>query len=174
MPLDQKTLGYLVMAVVIAGVLVLRLRRMSRARPLKLERLWILPAILTVGAAAMLVQLPPHPRDWPWIAAAFVIGAGLGWLRGSMMAIEIDPETHALNTRAAPAAVVFILALFAIRFGLRQALTTNAGAWHLSAALLTDAFILFAVGLLGVQRLEMAIRARRLLSAARQAKLAAS
>jgi hypothetical protein len=169
-PFDPRTLNYLVAAVVVAGVLLLRLRRMGRSRPLKLERLWILPATLVAGAVAAMVQLPPHPGDWPWLAAALAVGAGLGWVRGGMMAIAVDPETHALNTRASPAAVVFLLVLFALRYGLRGALVSNASAWHLSAALVTDAFILFAVGLLGVQRIEMAIRARRLLAAARRAR----
>jgi hypothetical protein len=167
---DQKTLNYILLAVVVGGLMIVRMRRMSRTQPLKLERLWILPAVLLVGAVAALIQLPPHPQDWPWLVAALAVGAGLGWIRGSMMAITIEADTHALNTRASPAAIVLLLAVFALRFGLRAALARNAGAWHIGAALITDAFILFAVGLLCVQRVEMAIRAMRLLGATREAK----
>jgi hypothetical protein len=168
--MDPKLVGYLVGAVVIVGVMYLRIRKVSRVQPLKLERLWILPAVLVVGAAAALAQLPPHPQDWPWLIAALLVGAGLGWVRGSMMSIAVDADTHALNTRASPAAIVFLLLLFVLRFGLRRVLAENAGAWHVSAALVTDAFILFVAGLLSVQRVEMAIRARKLLAAAREAK----
>jgi hypothetical protein len=87
-----------------------------------------------------------------------------------MMEITVDPQTHALNMRASPAAIIFLVALLLIRFGLRAALATESHAWGLKAALITDGFILFALGLLGVQRLEMALRARRLLGEARTAR----
>jgi hypothetical protein len=166
---EQKILIYVLVAVAVAGLMAWRFRRMSQVRPLKLEQLWILPAILAAGAAYALIQAPPHPQDWPWLIAATLVGAGLGWVRGSMMAITVDAETHTLFFRASPAAIVLLVALVVLRFGLRAAVVQNAGAWHVGPALITDAFILFAVGLLGVARIEMAIRARRLLAAAREA-----
>jgi hypothetical protein len=167
---QSRLITYAVMAVVVAGLMFLRMRRMSKAQPLKLERLWIVPAILAVAVAIALSQAPPKGSDWLWLALALVVGGGFGWLRGSTMAIAVDEETHALNVRASPAGMVFLVVLLAVRFGLRSALTSNASTLHLSVALITDASLMFAVGLLSVQRVEMAIRARRLLAVARAAR----
>ncbi|HTK33911.1 MAG TPA: CcdC protein domain-containing protein [Caulobacteraceae bacterium] len=164
---DARLLSYLVMALAAAGVLALRMRRLSRARPLRLERLWIAPALLIVAMALLLVQAPPRSSDWPWLALALAIGGGLGWVRGGTMAIAVDEKTHALNVRASPVAILFLVGLVVIRTGLRGALVGNGSVLHLSTALVTDVFLMFAVGLLGMQRLEMAIRARRLLAVAR-------
>ncbi|MCI3178949.1 hypothetical protein C5708_01630 [Caulobacter sp. CCUG 60055] len=153
-------------------VVILRLRRMSQSRPLKLEWLWIMPAIMLASAAAMLSQMPPKGLDWFWLGLIFTVGAVAGWFRGRMMNITVDPQTHAMNVQASPWALYFLVALFAVRFGLRSVMLQEAQAWHLSVALITDAFVVFAVGMLGVQRLEMAIRGRRLLSEARAARAA--
>ena len=144
-----------------------RLRELSRPRPLRLERLWVVPVLLALMMAVLLAQAPPKGLDWLSLALALAVGGGLGWVRGSTMAIAVDQQTHALNVRASPAAIVFVLALVALRFGLRSVLVGNAPFLHLSATLITDLFLVFAVGLLGVQRVEMAIRARRLLAQAR-------
>jgi len=86
------------------------------------------------------------------------------------MRIEVDPETHQLNQRASPAAVLFIFALIAIRTGARALLTESGGALHLNAFAITDILIALAVGLFAMTRLEMYLRAKRLLEEARAAK----
>ncbi len=101
------------------------------------------------------------------------VGAGLGWYRGKMLTITVDPVTHEVNNRASPAALIFILVLFAVRYGLRYVLSETS-AWHINAALITDGFLVFAFGLFGVQRLEMYLRGSKLLAEARAAKAAAT
>ena len=54
-----------------------------------------------------------------------------------------------------------------VRIALRSYLTTQASAWHMNAAVITDAFVVFAVGLIAAQRLEIFVRARQLLAKAR-------
>ena len=149
-----------------------RLRRMSQLRPLKIEWLWVTPAILTALTVVSLIPQPPQGADWAWLAAGLMLGGALGWWRGKMMHISVDPETHALNTKASPAAMIFILAIVVIRMALRGMAMGEASTLHLSVAVITGAFMTFAVGLFGVQRLEMALRATRLLGEARAAKAA--
>jgi membrane protein CcdC involved in cytochrome C biogenesis len=112
----------------------------------------------------MFWQLPPAG----WVAIASVvglaIGAAVGWQRGKMMHIHVDPETHALNQKASPAAMLFLIALIIVRTGARAVLGETGSS---SPAMLTDPLIAFALGMLTLTRLEMYVRAKRLLEEAR-------
>lgn len=79
------------------------------------------------------------------------------------MHIHVDPETHALNQKASPAAMVFLIALIALRMLGRTIL----GAEGVSPAMLTDPLIAFALGMFSLTRVEMYLRAKRLLEEAR-------
>ena len=163
-PVQPSWTGYAISIGIIIIVLALRMRGMSKMRPLKLERLWIVPAVYLVVAAIMFVQLPPGG----WVAIAslvgLLIGAGIGWQRGKMMHINVDPDTHALNQKASPAAMAFLLLLIAIRAGARAVI---GGSGAVSPAMLTDPLIAFALGMFTLTRLEMYLRGKRLLQEAR-------
>lgn len=169
---DPQVIGPAIGIAVLVVVMGFRFMRANTARPLKLEFLWIMPAYLIAISAFLLWQMPPHGLEWLWLAVAFALGGALGWQRGRMMAISIDPETHALSQTTSRAALFFLLALVAARFVLREVLSQEAQVLHLSIAFITDVFVIFAVGLLGVTRLEMYLRARRLLTQARAARAA--
>lgn len=151
--------GYIVTAVIVALVLYLRFRSMSRVRQLKLETLWIVPALYTVLTVSVLYQAVPQGIQWLYIGLALAVGGLVGWRRGAMMRINIDPVTHALNQQASPAAMLFILVLVIVRQGLRM----EAPAMGFNAAFLTDMLVVFALGLFTTTRLEMFLRARRML-----------
>ena len=160
----QTWISYAVTIAIIAVVMALRLRRMGQMRPLKLGNLFIVPILYLVVAAIMFVQLPP--TGWVAIACALAlaIGAAVGWQRGKMMHIHVDPETHALNQKASPAAMFFLIGLIVVRMAARGMLGQNSG---VSPAMLTDPLIAFALGMFTVQRIEMYLRAKRLLEEAR-------
>lgn len=166
---DPQTLGPLIGMTIAAFFIGLRFFRARKARPLKLEWLWLTPAILLLLAATLLWQMPPRGWEWGGLFAAFAIGGAIGWQRGRMMTITVDPETHALNQQASPAAMIFLVVLIAVRYVLREGMHAEAAAWRLSAAFVTDVFVVFAVGLLTLTRVEMFIRARRMLDEARSA-----
>ena len=159
-----QTITWATTAVTLAIVVVVRLVRMKRSRPLKLERLWVVPALYSVFAAVMFWRAPPVGLQWLWAATAFAGGVGVGWLRGSTMRIDVDPVTHDLNQRQSPAALLLIVALVLMRTLVRSQLGDQLD--HPAGGVI-DAFLAFAVGLLSAQRLEMYLRARRLLEAAR-------
>lgn len=149
-------------------VLFLRMRRMSQMRPLKIEQLWVVPALYAAVAAYFFLRTPPQGAlGWGLCAAGLAIGAALGWQRGRMMHISVDPQTHALNQKASPAALFFILALIGVRTALKVALAENEVEFHLDPLTLTDALIAMAVGIFALQRLEMYLRAKKMLEAAR-------
>lgn len=148
-------------------VLILRLRSIRKVRKLRIETLWIVPALYLVATGFLFWQMPPDPWGWLWIMLAALLGAALGWQRGRMIAVMVDPETHRLNQQSSPAAVAFIVILVGVRLAMRSAVTGGDAYWHPSAALVTEVFIASAAGLLCSYRIELFLRARRLLRAAR-------
>lgn len=111
---------------------------------------------------------PPTPAGWLAGALALPLGGLAGWYRGRTMAITVDPDSHALSQRGSPAAMLFIIALIAVRAALNAAAESGrAAAWHVDATMLTETLVAFALGLLTMTRLEMWLRARRLLREAR-------
>ena len=152
-----------VVPIAVAALLLFRMRRMTRERPLRLEYLWIVPAMYLVITAVSFVAMPPTATGWVWAAAGLVIGAGVGWQRGKTMRISVDPATHQLNQRASPAALLFLVVLILVRSLAR----TEGGAMHLDVAALTNALLAMALGMFSTMRVEMYLRAKRLLTAAR-------
>jgi len=152
-------------ALVVGLILALRIRRMSKARPLTLERLWIVPTLYAMLVGALLVQGPPSLGGWGLCAAALAIGAGLGWQRGKLMHLSVDPATHQLNQKASLGGLLFIVVLIAVRM-IGKA---EGSALHLNVLLLTQAFGVMALGLFSAMRVEMYLRGKRLLAQARAA-----
>jgi NAD/NADP transhydrogenase beta subunit len=167
--MNPHLVSYVVSALVIIALLALRMRRMGRARPLKIDRLWVTPAIYFAIVVILLAQTPPEASGWAWCVVATVVGAVIGWYRGRMISISVDPVTQALQQRASPAAMIFLAVLVAARVFLRALAASEAQTWHVSAATIVDAFLTFALGIIAVQRLEMYLRARRLMMGARTA-----
>lgn len=158
-------ISYAVSFTVLAGVVAFRWKRMSRARPLRLERLWVLPALYAALCVALYAQHPPRGAAWLFCVGAAILGALLGWQRGKMMRIAIDPDSHALNQTGSPAALLFIVALVAARSGAR--VVVEQGGWAIDPFVVTDVLMAMALGLFAAMRVEMFVRGRRLLAHAR-------
>jgi uncharacterized membrane protein SirB2 len=153
--------------VIIAVVLALRFRSMSKERPLKLSTLWLVPAIYLLLMGSMLFELPPPPIGWALALAGLTAGLVAGWYRGKTIRIERNAETGELRQRASPLAMVLLAAIVVLKLGAR-AIFGDTAAVHPGSGglLLTDAFLGFALGLLAATRAELYLRGRRLLSAA--------
>ena len=163
-PVHQTWISYAITIGIVVIVMGLRMRSMGKMRPLKLETLWVVPVLYLAVAGLMFFQFPPV--GWTAIVSAvgLVIGAAVGWQRGKMMHIHVDPETHALNQKASPAAMFFLIALIIVRMGAKTILGAES---NISPAMLTDPLIAFALGMFTLQRVEMYLRAKRLLEEAR-------
>jgi membrane protein CcdC involved in cytochrome C biogenesis len=162
-------ISFAISAVIILVVLALRMRRMSQERPLKIEQMWIIPALYLGVAAFMFWRFPPAGLMWIAVVVGLGVGAALGWQRGRMMRISVNRETHEVSQKASPAAMLLILGLIVIRMGAREAAAMGGAGLHIDLASVTDVLIAFALGLLATQRIEMYLRARRLLEEARAA-----
>lgn len=159
-------ISYAIPLIVIAVVMAIRWKRMSRVRPLKLERLWILPAFYAVVIGFTFSRFPPQGWGWLFCLVALALGGALGWQRGKLMRITLDPATHTLGQTSSPAALLFIVLLIVARSGAKGAMS-YAGPVGLDPMAITDVLMALALGLFAAQRLEMYLRGKRMLEAAR-------
>ena len=161
-------------AIPAAVALVIIVLRNSRPRRLRVERLWIYPVILVAMLAAALAAAPP-PLTLVGISlliAGFALGCLIGWWRGRLTRIDIDMASHDLTSRSSPIGIALILVVFALRFGLRGFLAADSGILGgIPVIAVGDALVVLAVGMLSVQRLEMWIRASRMLAEAQGGSL---
>jgi Protein of unknown function (DUF1453) len=162
----------LIPLLVFPAVLVLVLLKNRRKRVLKPQLLWIMPAIVVplIGLgiwgssySPRAVHAPFGPDAWVVLALGAVLGGLAGWYRGKTVTIEKEPD-GSLMAQASPLGLILLVVLFAGRAGLRDLIETHAAEWHLNAMAVTDAFLVFAMGLIVLQRVEMYIRARRIQS----------
>jgi hypothetical protein len=152
----------------VALVIILR---NSRPRRLKIDRLWVLPAIYLVMLASALYAAPP-PVTLVSIAilvVAALVGAAIGWQRARFIQVHIHPETQDITSRASPIGIIFIFAILLVRYAGRGFLAANAGSLHLPVVAITDGFLVLAIAMLSVQRLEVWMRASRMLAEAKAA-----
>jgi len=166
----HNPLSFVIPILVILPLLYLRLRRMMKPTPLKLDRMWIRPAIFFAVGVLVLIGSPPRAQDWLWFVLAAFAGAGLGWQWGRTMAIHVDPGNGTLMMRGSQAALIMMVLLLAVRTGLRTGAQLESQALHLNAAMITDLFIVFGATLFGFRGLEMFLRARRILAEAPQSR----
>jgi hypothetical protein len=164
----QITRVVITLVVVMAVLLV----RNQRPRRLRLEAMWIRPLIYVVliGASAVAAPPPLIPLSVAMMALALVVGAGIGWQRGRFMRIEVHPETHDITSRASPIGILFILAVFAVRFGLRDMAVESHGLAGMPTAAIATSLILLVGAMMIAQSVEMWLRARKLLADAQAAK----
>jgi hypothetical protein len=147
-------------------VLAIRIRTMTRERPLNLATLWIIPVVYALIAGSLLFAAPPSELGWALMAVGLAVGLGVGWYRGRLIHIQRDEATGALRQKASPLALILLVALIAIKLGAKAIFGETTVAHPSSGAmLLTDAFIGFAMGLLSATRAELYLRGRRLLEA---------
>jgi len=157
----------LIPIVVAMGLVILR---NSRARRLRIEAMWIAPVIIVamIGLALYAERrgggLNFTPLGVGLDIAGVILGALLGWWRARFTHITIDPETHELTSRASPLGMVVILSILVIRTVIRTYAADNAGALGQWGPPIADALLVMSVGLVCAQRLEIFIRARRLLA----------
>lgn len=154
---------YVVMLVVFAIVLGLRGRRLMKVRPLKPERLWVVPVLYLAIVGVLFARVPPSPLGWLLSLVALALGGFAGWQRGKTMAIHVDPASGKLMQRGSIWALLTIAALVAVK----MIAQTEGRALHFDANLLVDGLAAFSLGLFAAQRLEMYQRATRLLRTAR-------
>jgi hypothetical protein len=162
----QSPLATLIPIIIIFAVFLLRMRKMTGVRPMKLPMLWIRPAIICVVAVMFLYSAPPHSIvQGAILFVAVAAGAVAGWHQGKLMAISVNAETGTLQVQASLIALASFFGLILLRVALRPWLTSATSPVHAYVGVVTDAFILFFAGFACAQAAEMFIRGRALLAA---------
>lgn len=155
---------------IIPIMLVVMLLKNRRKRVLRPHLLWVMPAIVVPlialglwGAAQTphVAHAPFGPAAWAGLAIGGALGGVAGWYRGKTVTIEKEPDGP-LMAQASPLGLILLVVLFAGRSLLRDLIESHAADWHLNALAVTDAFLVFAMGLIVLQRVEIYIRARRI------------
>ncbi|HSC17999.1 MAG TPA: hypothetical protein VLC74_03705 [Rhizomicrobium sp.] len=115
----SHNLGPYLVPLLVIGVVALRLVR-NKPRKVRPNRLFILPALLTLAAGFALSQMPAP--GWIWYAVYIVagtVGLGVGYLSGRHREFTLDPGSQEIMARATPTGTILFAALFAIRYGLK-------------------------------------------------------
>jgi hypothetical protein len=155
-------------------VVVLLGRRLLRNPPRKVRlwRLFIAPVVILLAVGSTLA-ISPMPKPF-WIVGfvvALVLGAGAGFLTTHHQEFSIDNETGDVSARATPIGTMLIVALFALRFGLKYFINGGnpyaAPNIHPSADVIgwTDAGLMFAMGLVFARTITTWVHARPLIAA---------
>ncbi|MEG3178593.1 DUF1453 domain-containing protein [Sphingomonas sp. RB3P16] len=153
---------YAIMAAVTVIVFAIRGRSLMRVRPLKVEQLWIVPAIYAAVVAYLFVKTPPTLAGWGVAALALVVGGAIGWQRGKTMRIHLDPATGTLMQKGS----IWALAIIVVLVALKMVAQAEGQALHFNVAVLIDGLAALTLGIFAAQRLEMYLRAKRLLEGA--------
>ncbi|HYC67332.1 CcdC protein domain-containing protein [Brevundimonas sp.] len=167
-------------AVLIALPLILLRNR--RPRTLRPQWLWVMPAVIVVlmgfalWGTSMDPDVPHAAFDalaWAVLAIGLLLGGVFGWWRGRMTTIEKHAD-GALKAQASPLGLILIIAVMVGRRALTAFLEPHAADYGLNPLAIADAFLLFVVGMIVVQRIEMFIRARRILAGGTDAHVEAA
>lgn len=167
--MSPQVLGPLIGLAIALPLILLRNRAPRTLNP---KWLWVTPAIIVplMGLALWGSSMAPGAPDaafdalsWTILAIGLILGGVFGWYRGKMTTIEKHAD-GTLKAQASPLGVILIVAVMLGRRALSAWLEPHAAEYGLNALAITDAFLLFVVGMIVVQRLEMYIRARRIQS----------
>ncbi len=118
-----------------------------------------MPALYLVIVALIFSRTPPTATGWLVCLVALAVGGAAGWQRGKTMRIHVDPASGKLMQRGSVWAVVVIAVLVAVK----MAAQTEGPALHFDVNMVVDGLAAFSLGLFAAQRVEMYLRAKRLL-----------
>ncbi len=147
----------------------------ARLRRVRIETMWIFPVIF-IGLIGFGIYADRPNWSDPVVVAILVVsavaGLGLGWFRGRLVKITVDPETHTLQSQNSAMGMVILAVIYLIKYAARTFLSGHADDWHISVPAVTDGFLLIALGTIVGRRIEILIRGLRLLKKAREDKAA--
>jgi hypothetical protein len=170
----QQMIQYGITGAVIVALLSFRIMRARKPRPLKVNLLWVAPAIIAVVFGALTAMMlyagrPIGTTAMAAMAASLVGGAAIGWWRGKFTHIAVDAESGSVTAQATSMGFIVLAVLLVVRLGLRFVFLKDVPPQAPLSMQVNAGFMLFAIGLLCVASLEMWTRAKKLLAQAKGA-----
>jgi hypothetical protein len=145
---------------VIALLIVLRVRRMVREQRFGLVTMWVIPALFAcLTIAIMVTEDFTTPSDIGLAVLALVLGAAIGFYQGTHATIRVDHAARAMFVKMSPLGAGIFLAVLAVRVGIRLVYGTttvgmpaSVGAFNVISILL----LVLAVGVIAGLRIYLA------------------
>jgi ABC-type uncharacterized transport system permease subunit len=150
-------------------LIALVVRRSMTSRAVRVQTMWIMPAILlSVACATLATSRMPGPIALAAFVVAALAGGGVGYLRARHLELSVDPETGAISSKATPIGAILIVGLVLIRIGLKYAfpeMGANPGG-HVAADAIVwaDGALIFSAAMLATQAIEIWLRTQPLLA----------
>ena len=159
------------------------IRRGLRPQRVKVNRLWLFPAILTVLAVTSLGHsgFPPLVAILVYVVA-FAAGGALGWTGTQHVELTLDDATGTIMSKPTPMGTAVTAGVFLLRFGLDTLMGAKPGPGGLggwkalavahgaSLALITNGSLLFVCGRAIGRAAHMYVRTEPLLEQHRAAQ----
>ena len=143
-PAETQILLPVLIAVV---VIALNARRMMRPRRFRPIALWISPALILVGVAALMGTRPaPTVSHILGLTAALALGGVIGWVRGKLVRVAVDTETGMVTQRGTPFGIMLLIGLMIVRSGIRF-VAMRYPDLGIDLGKATDILLFFALGL---------------------------
>jgi hypothetical protein len=163
--MDQQT-GIFIALPFILLIVALRMWRGARARRMRIEQMWIRPAIIFVILGLSVASQPPPLEILVILALVLATAAGFafGWWRARFVRISIDVGTHQLTSQQSPWAMVIFIVIMMVRLGARYALGGAHDFNGIPVSAIVDALTLSYGGMIAGTQLETWLRARKLLA----------
>ncbi len=164
----NQSAGLLYAAPIILIILALRIWRGSRARKLRVELMWVRPLLITAILGLSVAAQPPPTEPLVILAMVACAAAGfvLGWQRGRMVRVSIEPETHVLTSQQSPWGMLIFIGLMMVRIGVRYLLRGADTFEGVPVTAIVDGLTIFFGGNIFGMQLEVWLRARKLLAEA--------
>lgn len=168
-PQQIQTYAPLIAIAIVAPLILLRNRK---PRKLNVNLLWVAPAIIVpMIGLGLYFGRPPHAQfnllEGVFCVAGVALGAVAGWWRGKMTRINVDASDHTVTMQMSPAGLIFIFALIAVRRILGMEAEAGVVQLGFNPAVIAEILMVFAVGTIVAQRVELWIRANRMLAQVR-------
>jgi len=159
--MDWKQLAPFLVPVLVVALFARRMIRAQQHQPVRIQRLWIIPAILLVLTGLTLAREPAPSLP---VILAFVLaaaaGGAVGWYRVHTLEFTVDPETGAVLSRATPFGALLLVGLLIFRYGMKYVLTDE-GVRGVDLVHWTDGALLFTAAMLTAQSAHTWVRARK-------------
>lgn len=169
MPFPQAFWSHSFPYAIAVGFVLMALRRNLKPRKLSLWRMCISPALLAFAVCATFAYQPP-PGDPMTILAllgVLALGGVVGWQRGRMTRLTIDPVTSEITAEMSMWGAAVLVLILGVRYVARDLAFLNAGRLNLDPLVIADGFLLFALGMVVLRPVELLYRAYKLKDALR-------